>query len=131
MAKGEIDLAEAVGGILADYAQVIGEALRESMREEAKKGIAKLKKTSPRSSGPASMGKKHYADQWAAREELTRVTAKVTVYNKAPTYRLAHLLENGHAKRGGGRTPGNPHIKPVEDKMIKDFTEAVREAAQG
>ena len=39
---------------------------------------------------------------------------------------LPHLLEYGHAKRGGGRVPGRAHIKPVEDKITKDFERKVR-----
>ena len=51
------------------------------------------------------------------------------VHNKTD-YQLTHLLEKGHPKRGGGKVPAYPHIRPAELAAIKKFERAIREAAE-
>jgi len=60
-----------------------------------------------------------------------------TKYNKTNTwhvtngqYRLTHLLESGHALRGGGRTRSYPHIKFGQELAEKRMEELTRKAVK-
>ena len=45
-------------------------------------------------------------------------------------YRLTHLLEKGHAKKGGGRTHAFKHIEYGEELAIKRMEELTKEAIE-
>ena len=53
-----------------------------------------------------------------------------TWYVSGGDHRLTHLLEKGHAKRGGGRTRAFPHIIYGEQLAIKRMEELAKEAAE-
>ncbi len=66
-----------------------------------------------------------YAKSWASKKtKETSDSIQYTVHSKN-RYRLTHLLENGHAKRGGGRVRAIPHIAPAESKgaeqLVRDI----------
>jgi hypothetical protein len=107
---------------LAEYSQDVVEKVNVSSEKVGKAAVKRLKQTSPKRYG-------NYAKSWAMKTE-TEVGQphKRIVHVKAPHYRLAHLLEYGHAKKGGGRVAGIPHIRPAEEMVIEQFIREVEEA---
>lgn len=110
---------------LKNYAGSVFEVFQEVAEDVAKEATQKLKKESPKREGKS---KHEYSKHWRYKVENGRVTAGAIIYGASPTYRLAHLLEYGHAKRGGGRVNPSPeggHIKPVEEWADKQIVERI------
>lgn len=117
------DIQAEISKILSDYGDEVIREMRPVVEEVAKEGVKTLKSTSPRTK---RAGGKHYANGWRQKTEWKRFGASSVVYN-ATKPGLTHLLENGHAKRGGGRTRSFPHIKPVEEWINREVvTKLVR-----
>lgn len=115
------NLADAVNDIMLNYAAEVSEATAEVVPAVAKEAAKKLRQASPK----GATGE--YRKSWSVRLEKGRMQTLATVYAKAPGYRLAHLLEYGHAKRGGGRVEGTEHIKPVEEWAIDETEKQIVE----
>ena len=73
----------------------------------------------------SSYGTGAYAKSWSVKNTKQNSHAfEVTVYSRN-RYQLAHLLEFGHAKRGGGRVSGRSHIAPAEQKGIEELEQNI------
>lgn len=125
MANVSVDqLAAEIARGLAEYSQDVVEKVNLSSERVGKEAVKRLKQTSPKRYGK-------YAKSWTMKTEKaigqphTRI-----IHAKAPHYRLTHLLEYGHAKVGGGRVEGRPHIRPAEEMVIKEFVAEVEEAIE-
>jgi len=94
-------LASEIEKQLTDYKDLAADELKKAVKE----GI--------NDSAPVRTGK--YAKSWTSKVTAESSSGiEVTVYSPS-RYMLAHLLENGHAKRGGGRVRAIPHIHPAEE----------------
>jgi len=113
-------LADEITSALKEYTTEVEEGLEKSKETSAKNGAKLLKATSPK-------GKTgEYAKGWRA-----RMDGKGWVIHNATRYQIAHLLEKGHAKTGGGRVPGIPHIAPAEEQTIKEYEKQVEKVIRG
>ena len=115
-------LAAEIAKGLAEYSQDVVEKIDVSSERVGKETVKTLKATSPKKTGK-------YAKSWTMKTEKAIGQPDLRIIHaKAPHYRLTHLLEHGHAKVGGGRVEGRPHIRPAEEEVIREFTREVEEA---
>ncbi len=123
MANINIDqLTAEIAKELSQYSQDVVEKVNISSERVGKAAVKQLKQTSPKRHGK-------YAKSWTMKTEPeVGQPHKRIVHVKPPHYRLTHLLEHGHAKRGGGRVEGKPHIRPAEEMVIQEFVAEVEEA---
>lgn len=111
-------LGDEVARLMEEYAADVAADMKEETMATAKETVNELKATSPEGEGSR---KGHYKDGWDSKvESENAVSIGIRVYNKKKPG-LTHLLENGHAKRGGGRVEGIPHIAPVERKAAEAY----------
>lgn len=117
-------LANEIAKDLAEYTKDIIEGIDEASEKISKNAVKKLKQDSPKNT-------KKYSKGWAVKtEKKYGETNSHIIYNKNKPG-LTHLLEYGHAKRGGGRVQGKSHIGPVEEQVINEFTAEVEKVVKG
>lgn len=124
MAGISIDsLAAEISSLMEEYAADVNSDMKAEAKGIAKETIKELKQTSPEGKGSK---KGHYKDGWASKVVAEKTNSlDIVIYNKKKPG-LTHLLEKGHAKRGGGRVEGKPHIGPAEEKAIRDYEKGLK-----
>ncbi len=117
------DLADEVMKGLKEYASLATEDLKAAVKHAGDTTKEEIERTAPKKTGK-------YRKSWAIKKtKETSDSIQVVVHSKK-RYRLTHLLENGHAKRGGGRVAAIPHIAPAEkvgeDQLINEVARKLR-----
>lgn len=122
MSKVKIDsLSSEVMKELEKYADVTTEKVKKAVQNAGKTVRDEIK-----ASAPSDTGK--YSKSWTVKTVRETSNSLELVVHSRNRYQLSHLLEFGHAKRGGGRVSARPHIASAEEKAIKVFEEEIKEA---
>lgn len=117
------ELGDALGEVLTLYAQDVADGVNAVGEETMVKLVEETKRTAPINSGAFRRA--------ISSQCIKRLTGNVFVwYVKGRQGRITHLLVRGHAKRNGGRVPGNPflanalkHLLPEYEKLVKGVVE--------
>lgn len=117
-------LADAVMDTLEEYAGLAAEDVKRAVKD-----AGDVVKDDIRSHAPKDTG--DYAKSWAVKKRKETSNSMTVVVHSRNRYQLAHLLEFGHAKRGGGRVSARPHIASAEQKGIEHLEEEIRKALEG
>ena len=122
MSKVKIDsLSSEVMKELEKYADVTTEKVKKAVKNAGKTVRDEIK-----ASAPSDTGK--YSKSWTVKTVRETSNSLELVVHSRNRYQLTHLLEFGHAKRGGGRVSARPHIASAEEKAVKVFEEEIKEA---
>ena len=118
------DLASEVMKGLTEYAELADTAMKKAVRKTATAVKNEISENAPVKSG-------RYKKSWTAKKmKENSHTLEMTVHSKN-RYQIAHLLEHGHAKRGGGRVAAIPHIAPAEETAEQQLMADIEKALRG
>ena len=110
-------LANAVSRAVREYTEEVCEAIEVTTDNIAKECIKEIKANSKFKTG-------NYAKGWKIVKDKRAGSNRNIIWNPKYYY-LVHLLEKGHAKRGGGRVEGKPHVGPAEQRYVTLLQERI------
>lgn len=111
-------MASAIMEGLEEYVELATSDMKKAVRKSAKTLKDEISANAPRHSGA-------YAGSWAVKKTgESSQSLELTVHSRSK-YQIAHLLENGHATRGGGRVGARVHIYPAEQHGIEQLEKEI------
>lgn len=120
----DIDIGAAIMKELETYSNDLAERINVSSKKCANKLKREIQENSPEKTGDYKKG-------WRVRQVYKSHTLSQYVVHNATDYQLTHLLEFGHAVKGGTeRVKSIPHIAPAEEKVVGEFMDEVEKAVK-
>jgi hypothetical protein len=109
---------------LEKYADLATDELKAAVKETA----ASVRKDI-QSGAPVDTGK--YKKSWSVKNVREDSESIELVVHSRNRYQIAHLLEHGHAKRGGGRVAAKPHIASAEQRGNEKLMQTIEQKLKG
>lgn len=111
-------LASEIMNALKEYKEVTDDVVKQAVNTVSEETKKMIQSASPTDSGGYKKG-------WTAKKMKDSASkTEVVVYNRSKPG-LTHLLEKGHAKRGGGRVEAKVHIAPAESYAISQLEDKI------
>ena len=112
-------LSDEIMDALEEYKEMTDEVVQTAVDTVSKETKKIVQAGSPVQTGGYQKG-------WAVKKTSAKAgQVSITVYNRKKPG-LTHLLEKGHAKRGGGRVAGQPHIAPAEQYAVSELENKIK-----
>ena len=115
------DMASEIMKGLTEYADLADTEMKKAVRKTATEVKKELSCNAPKDTGANSKS-------WATKKVRENSHSQDMMVHSKNRYQLAHLLEHGHAKRGGGRVAASPHIAPAEENGEELLENLIRKA---
>ena len=109
---------------LEKYAELASDDLKAAVKETA----ASVRKDI-QAGAPVDTGK--YKKSWSVKNVREDSESIELVVHSRNRYQIAHLLEHGHAKRGGGRVAAKPHIASAEQRGNEKLVQTIEQKLKG
>ena len=109
---------------LEKYADLAADELKAAVKETA----ASVRKDI-QADAPVDTGK--YKKSWSVKNVREDSESIELVVHSRNRYQIAHLLEHGHAKRGGGRVAAKPHIASAEQRGKEKLVQTIEQKLKG
>ena len=104
-------LADAIMDGLKEYADLATDTVKDAVKKD-------IQANAPKRTG-------RYKKSWVVKKTAESSNSLTMTVHSKDRYQIAHLLEHGHAKRGGGRVAGREHIAPAEEKGNRELVQKI------